>query len=566
MATGSTRLGEALVKHNLITKDQLAKALQQQETSGGRIGANLVKLGFISEDEITAFLSRQYGVPSINLAQFEVDANTTKLIDADMAQKYQVLPINRTGAILTVVMADPSNLSAIEDIKFKTGLRVEPVVAAESAIRNAINRYYDNAGMVDELLKKTVEDVDTVEEGEEQINLSELAQATEDAPVVKLVNLVLTDAIKKGASDIHLEPYEKTFRVRFRIDGVLYDVMQPPMKLKAAITSRIKIMASLDIAERRLPQDGRIKIKVAQREMDFRVSTLPTLFGEKVVLRLLDKSNLQLDMTKLGFEAQSLKDFEEVILMPYGMILVTGPTGSGKTTTLYSALNRINKIDTNIMTAEDPVEFNLPGINQVQMKPDIGLNFAAALRAFLRQDPDVIMVGEIRDYETAEIAIKAALTGHLVFSTIHTNDAPGTVSRLLNMGVEPFLVSASSNLILAQRLLRKVCGNCKEETKVPANALVDLGFAPEDAKAIKTFRGKGCANCSDTGYRGRIALYEVMVIRENIKELILQGASTAELREAGRKNGMKTLRESGLQKIREGLTTIEEVLRVTTKA
>ncbi len=565
MANGSTRLGELLVKHNLITKEQLTQALQQQDTSGGRIGANLVKLGFISEDEITAFLSRQYGVPSINLAQFEVDANVTKLIDGDMAQKYQVLPINRTGGVLTVVMADPSNIFAIDDIKFKTGLRVEPVVAAESAIRNAINRYYDNAGMVDELLKKTVEDVDMVEEGEDQVNVSELAQATEDAPVVKLVNLVLTDAIKKGASDIHLEPYEKTFRVRFRIDGVLYDVMQPPMKLKAAITSRVKIMATLDIAERRLPQDGRIKIKVGQREMDFRVSTLPTLFGEKVVLRLLDKSNLQLDMTKLGFEPQSLKDFEEAILMPYGMILVTGPTGSGKTTTLYSALNRINKIDTNIMTAEDPVEFNLPGINQVQMKPDIGLNFAAALRAFLRQDPDVIMVGEIRDYETAEIAIKAALTGHLVLSTLHTNDAPGTVSRLLNMGVEPFLVSASCNLILAQRLLRKVCSNCKEETKVPANALVDLGFAPEEAKAIKTYKGKGCANCSDTGYKGRIALYEVMVIRDNIKELILQGASTAELREAGRKNGMRTLRESGLQKIREGLTTIEEVLRVTTK-
>ncbi len=566
MANGSTRLGELLVKNNLITREQLTQALAQQDTSGGRIGANLVKLGFISEDEITAFLSRQYGVPSINLTQFEVDGNVTKLIDPDMAQKYQVIPINRAGGVLTVAMADPSNIFAIDDIKFKTGLRVEPVVAAESAIRNAINKYYDNAGAVDEILKKSIEDVDMVEEGGEQVNLSELAQATEDAPVVKLVNLILTDAIKKGASDIHIEPYEKIFRVRFRIDGVLYDMMQPPMKLKAAITSRVKIMSALDIAERRLPQDGRIKIRVAQREMDFRVSTLPTLFGEKVVLRLLDKSNLQLDMTKLGFEPQSLKDFEEAIEMPYGMVLATGPTGSGKTTTLYSALNRINKIDTNIMTAEDPVEFNLPGINQVQMKPDIGLNFAAALRAFLRQDPDVIMVGEIRDYETAEIAIKAALTGHLVLSTLHTNDAPSTVSRLLNMGVEPFLVSASANLIVAQRLLRKICSQCKEETKVPANALVDLGFAPEEAKATKTHKGKGCANCSDTGYKGRIALYEVMAIRDNVKELILQGASTGELREAGRKNGMRTLRESGLQKIREGLTTIEEVLRVTTKA
>ncbi len=565
MSAGAVRLGDMLVKAALITREQLNQALQQQQTTGGRIGTNLVKLGFISEDDITSFLSRQYGVPSINLSHFEIDANVIKLIPSEIAQKHQVIPINRTGNVLTVAMTDPSNIFAIDDIKFMTGFKVEPVVAAETSIRNSINKYYDSAGLVEDIMKTFDDkDVEALKDDEDGVNAAELGKAAEDAPVVKLVNLVLTDAIKKGASDIHIEPYEKSFRVRYRIDGVLYDVMQPPTRLKAAMTSRVKIMAQLDIAERRLPQDGRIKIKMAGKEMDFRVSTLPTLFGEKVVLRLLDKGNLQLDMTKLGFGPEALADFEKGLLMPFGMVLVTGPTGSGKTTTLYSALNRLNTVDTNIMTAEDPVEFNLSGINQVQTKAEIGLTFATALRSFLRQDPDVIMVGEIRDYETAEIAVKAALTGHLVLSTLHTNDAPSTISRLLNMGVEPFLVSASTNVIVAQRLARRICQACKEVVAVPGPALVNVGFSPDEASTIKPYKGKGCMACSDTGYRGRVALYEVMLIKDNIKEAILQGASAMELRELGRKNGMQTLREAGLQKLREGMTTVEEVLRVTT--
>jgi len=565
MAAGAVRLGDMLVKAALITREQLNQALQQQQTSGGRIGTNLVRLGFISEDDITSFLSRQYGVPSINLSHFEIDGTVIKLIPSEIAQKHQVIPINRTGNILTVAKADPSNIFAIDDVKFMTGFKVEPVVAAETSIKNAINKYYDSAGMVEDIMKNFDDkDVEALRDDEDGVNAAELGKAAEDAPVVKLVNLILTDAIKKAASDIHIEPYEKSFRVRYRIDGVLYDVMQPPLRLKAAITSRLKIMAQLDIAERRLPQDGRIKIKMGGREMDYRVSTLPTLFGEKVVLRLLDKGNLQLDMTKLGFGPEALTDFERGLLLPYGMVLVTGPTGSGKTTTLYSALNRLNTVDTNIMTAEDPVEFNLSGINQVQTKAEIGLTFAAALRSFLRQDPDVIMVGEIRDYETAEIGVKAALTGHLVLSTLHTNDAPSTISRLLNMGVEPFLVAASTNVIVAQRLARRICQSCKDILPVPAPALMDIGFSPEEAKTLKPCKGKGCMACSDTGYKGRVALYEVMLIKDNVKEAILQGASALELRELGRKNGMQTLREAGLQQIRDGMTTVAEVLRVTT--
>ena len=565
MAVGAARLGDMLVKASLVSKEQLEKALRQQESAGGRIGTNLVKLGFISEDDITSFLSRQYGVPSINLSHFDIDPVVIKLVPSEIAQKHQIIPINRTGNVLTVAMADPSNIFAIDDIKFMTGFKVEPVVAAETSIKNSINKYYDSAGMVEDIIKNFDDrDVEALKESEDNVNVAELGQAAEDAPVVKLVNLILTDAIKKGASDIHVEPYEKSFRVRYRVDGVLYEVMQPPSRLKAAITSRVKIMAQLDIAERRLPQDGRIKIKMAGKEMDYRVSVLPTLFGEKVVLRLLDKANLQLDMTKLGFETQALADFEGGIFMPFGLVLVTGPTGSGKTTTLYSALNRLNTIETNIMTAEDPVEFNLAGINQVQTKADIGLNFAAALRSFLRQDPDIIMVGEIRDYETAEIAIKAALTGHLVLSTLHTNDAPGTISRLLNMGVEPFLVSASTNVIVAQRLARRVCQSCKEPAPVPPQALISIGFSPDEAAKVVPYKGKGCMTCTDTGYKGRVALYEVMVIKDNIREAVLQGASVFELRELARNNGMKTLREAGIQKIREGMTTPEEIMRVTT--
>jgi len=564
MTVGSSRLGEMLVKSKLITEDQLKKALAQQSTAGGRLGSNLVKLGFLTEEDITSFLSKQYGVPSINLAHFEIDQSVIKLVPAEIAQKHMVIPINRKGSVLTVAMADPSNIFAIDDIKFLSGFKVEPVVAAETSIKNAINKHYDSAGLVKDILQGYDDrDVATVEEGDEGPDVGDLQRATEDAPVVKLVNLILSDAIKKGASDIHIEPYEKSFRVRYRIDGVLYDTMQPPMKLRAAIISRAKIMAQLDIAERRLPQDGRIKIRMGQKEIDFRVSTLPTIFGEKVVMRLLDKSNLQLDMSSLGFDPQALQLFEKAILAPHGMVLVTGPTGSGKTTTLYSGLHRLNTIETNIMTAEDPVEYNLAGVNQVQMKAEIGLNFAAALRAFLRQDPDIIMVGEIRDYETAEIAIKAALTGHLVLSTLHTNDAPSTVSRLINMGVEPFLVAASTNMILAQRLARKICNSCKEEITVPRQALVDVGFAPDESKGLSCYQGKGCMECNDTGYRGRVALYEVMPITEDIKDAILQGASVNEMKELGRKHGMKTLREAGLQKIREGMTTIPEIMRVT---
>jgi type IV pilus assembly protein PilB len=553
-----------LVKSKLITEDQLKKALAQQSTSGGRLGSNLVKLAFLTEEDITSFLSKQYGVPSINLAHFEIDQSVIKLVPAEIAQKHMVIPINRKGSVLTVAMADPSNIFAIDDIKFLSGFKVEPVVAAETSIKNAINKHYDSAGLVKDILQGYDDrEVATVEEGDEGPDVGDLQRATEDAPVVKLVNLILSDAIKKGASDIHIEPYEKSFRVRYRIDGVLYDTMQPPMKLRAAIISRAKIMAQLDIAERRLPQDGRIKIRMGQKEIDFRVSTLPTIFGEKVVMRLLDKSNLQLDMSSLGFDPQALQLFEKAILAPHGMVLVTGPTGSGKTTTLYSGLHRLNTVETNIMTAEDPVEYNLAGVNQVQMKAEIGLNFAAALRAFLRQDPDIIMVGEIRDYETAEIAIKAALTGHLVLSTLHTNDAPSTVSRLINMGVEPFLVAASTNMILAQRLARKICNSCKEEITVPRQALVDVGFAPDESKGLSCYQGKGCMECNDTGYRGRVALYEVMLITEDIKDAILQGASVNEMKELGRKHGMKTLREAGLQKIREGMTTIPEVMRVS---
>jgi len=555
-----------LVNSNLITDDQLKRALASQQKDGGRLGSNLVKLGFIDEDKLISFLSKQYGIPAVNLQEMDIDPGVCKLIPSDVVQKYQIMPINRTGATITIAMVDPSNVFALDDVKFMTGYNVEPVVASEAAIKASINKYYDSAEAIQDVmasLKEGDENVDLVMEEEEEVNLGDLKQAVEDAPVVKLVNLVLTDAIAKGASDIHIEPYEKDFRVRYRIDGVLYETMKPPMRLRAALTSRIKIMSELDISERRLPQDGRIKLKMKGKEVDLRVSTLPTLFGEKIVMRILDKGNLQLDLTKLGFEEKAGKDFLKAINSPYGMCLVTGPTGSGKSTTLYSALSNVNKVDVNIMTAEDPVEYNLMGINQVQMKDEIGLNFAATLRSFLRQDPDVIMVGEIRDYETAEIAVKAALTGHLVLSTLHTNDAPSTVNRLLNMGIEPFLVASSCLLIVAQRLARKVCQNCKEPEKVPPQALVDIGYTPEEAASMTCYRGHGCDICGGTGYKGRIALYEVMPISERIKELILEGASAAEIKKQMVLDGCKTLRMSGLSKIKVGMTSVEEVLRVT---
>ncbi len=563
----TTKIGQLLVNNHLITEEHLEKALELQKKDGGRLGSNLVKMGFITEEKLVAFLSQQYGVPAVNLSDYKIDSSLTKFIPVEVAQKYMMMPVARMGATLTVAMVDPSNVFAIDDVKFMTGYNVEPVVASETAVRDAITEYYGQSDALQTAMDNFKMDegelLDFVQEEGEEIDLSELKQAVEEAPVVKLVNLILSEAITKGASDIHLEPYEKIFRVRYRVDGVLYDIMKPPQKLRAALSSRVKIMSQLDIAERRLPQDGRIKLKIKGREVDLRVSTLPTLFGEKIVMRILDKSSLVLDLTKLGFEQTALRNFEEAIQSPFGMVLVTGPTGSGKTTTLYSALSTINVIGVNIMTAEDPVEYNLLGINQVQVREEIGLTFASALRSFLRQDPDIIMVGEIRDFETAEIAVKAALTGHLVLSTLHTNDAPSTISRLLNMGIEPFLVSASVVLILAQRLCRKVCQQCKEEEKVSIPALMNIGFSEEEAKTIKCFKGKGCNTCSDTGYKGRIALYEVMPVKEEIKELILEGASATEIKKAAVKTGMKTLRMSGLTKIQEGITSVEEVMRVT---
>ncbi len=566
----AAKLGQLLINNNLITEEQLKNALELQRKEGGRLGSNLIKLNFLSEEKLVAFLSKQYGVPAINLSDYKIDSSVTKFMPQEVAYKYQILPVAKVGATLTIAMVDPSNVFAIDDVKFMTGYDVEPVVASESAIREAIAEYYgqsDSLQTAMDGLKKTDGElfdlIEGIEGEEEDIDINELKQAVEEAPVVKLVNLMLSEAIGRGASDIHLEPYEKTFRVRYRIDGVLYDVMQPPLKLKAALSSRVKIMSELDIAERRLPQDGRIKLKLKNKEVDLRVSTLPTLFGEKIVMRILDKSNLVLDLTKLGFEQKAMQEFEGAIQSPYGMVLVTGPTGSGKTTTLYSALSTINTVDVNIMTTEDPVEYNLLGINQVQVKEEIGLTFASALRSFLRQDPDIIMVGEIRDFETAEIAVKAALTGHLVLSTLHTNDAPSTISRLLNMGIEPFLVSASVLLILAQRLCRKICKDCKEGEKVPIPAIMNLGFSEQEARRIKCYKGKGCNICNGTGYKGRIALYEVMPVRDEVKELILEGASAGEIKNTAVRLGMRTLRMSGISKIKEGVTTIEEVLRVT---
>jgi type IV pilus assembly protein PilB len=569
----SSRLGEILIKENLITSDQLGQALEHQKAHGGRLGSCLMKLGFVSDDEITGVLSRQYGVPSINLKYYEVDLSVIKLIPQDTAVRYQIVPLSRVGSTLTIAMTDPTNVFAMDDIKFMTGFNVEPVVASETAIAEAISKFYGDVESGEELSKVmkdlTAEDAADLElaSEEQEMNLSELERAAEEAPIIKLVNLVLTDAVKRGASDIHIEPYEKELRVRFRIDGVLLPVMNPPMKLRDAITSRVKIMAKLDISEKRLPQDGRIMIKYRKdgkiKDLDFRVSTIPTLFGEKIVMRLLDKENLRLDMTKLGFEQESLTKFERSILRPYGMVLVTGPTGSGKTNTLYSSISRLNTPETNIMTAEDPVEFQLPGINQVQMKDQIGLNFAAALRAFLRQDPNIILVGEIRDFETAEIAVKAALTGHLVLSTLHTNDAPSTISRLMNMGIEPFLVATSVNLICAQRLVRRICQNCKEPLDVPQQAKLDAGFSPEEVAATAIYVGKGCGTCNKSGYKGRVGLYEVMEINDELRELILVGASALELKKKAIDQGMLTLRRSGLTKIAMGQTTLEEVLRET---
>jgi type IV pilus assembly protein PilB len=586
----AVRIGELLLKEKRITPDQLQQALNDQKASGGKLGFTLVKLGFVKDEEVTALLSKQYGVPSISLSQFEIDAAVIKLIPAETAHKYQIIPLSRAGATLTIAMTDPTNVFAMDDIKFMTGYNVEPVVASETAVADAIVRYYSMgkptapggaalaapgtsalemaAKSIEEMAVSGSEDVEVLQDLEE-ISAESLEKQGGEAPVIKLVNVLLMSAIHKGASDIHIEPYEKEFRVRYRVDGILYNIMSPPMKMRDAITSRIKIMAKLDIAEKRLPQDGRIKIRFSDngnsKDIDFRVSCLPTLFGEKIVMRLLDKDKLMLDMTKLGFESESLSRFEVAIQKPWGMVLVTGPTGSGKTNTLYSSLARINTPETNIMTAEDPVEFNLPGINQVQVRENIGLNFAAALRSFLRQDPNIILVGEIRDLETAEIAVKASLTGHLVLSTLHTNDAPSTINRLMNMGIEPFLVASSVNLICAQRLVRRICIVCKTDHPTPPQALTQAGFSADDAKSVVPKKGTGCEKCNNTGYKGRVGLYEVMEITEELRELVLVGASALELRRKAIEEGMLTLRMSGLRKVRDGLTTIEEVARETVK-
>ena len=562
----SGRLGELLVREKLITPLQLQGAVEQQRKSGGRLGHHLTKLGYVQENELTAFLSQQYGVPSINLSDFDIDPEVLKLVPKEVVVRHQVIPVNRAGQNLIIAMADPSNIYAIDDVKFVTNLNIDVVVASEPAIAEAIEKYFtSNVSFEDVMLDFADEEEEfELEDVEEDLNVLDLEKSAGDAPVVKLVNLILLDAIRKNASDIHVEPYEKQLRIRYRIDGVLYEVMKPPVKLKHAITSRIKIMSRLDIAERRLPQDGRIKMKLGRgKEMDFRVSVLPTMWGEKIVARLLDSSNLQLDMTKLGFEEKVLEDFKTELHRPYGMILITGPTGSGKTTTLYSALSDLNKSTTNISTAEDPVEYNLFGINQVQMHDDIGLNFASSLRSFLRQDPDILMVGEIRDFETAEIAVKAALTGHLVLSTLHTNDAPSSVSRLLNMGIEPFLVASSVNLIGAQRLVRKLCQECKAPVEVPEETLVEIGVPPERLEGFQAMRGTGCRACNNTGYKGRIAVYEIMIFNEEVREFVLNGASTMELKREAIRQGMKTLRMSAIGKLEEGLTSLEEVVRAT---
>jgi type IV pilus assembly protein PilB len=565
-ATGD-RLGDLLIKERLITKEQLDKALQEQRASGTRLGYSLVKLGFVQETEITKMLARQFRMPAVDLSRFEVDPKIVKMIPADIALKHLVLPLKKEGRTLTVAMADPTNMGVIDDLKFVTRYDIFPVIAGEYTLRTAIDKYYEQVdAQLDVLLKEMGEDgasdeLEIVQEQEE----SELAGAAmaDDAPVVKLINAILTDAVKRGASDIHVEPFEHEIRVRYRIDGALEEVMKPPMKLKAALTSRIKIMSSLNIAERRVPQDGRIKLKMGKRVIDFRVSVLPVLFGEKIVMRILDKGNLTLDLSKFGFEPKSEADLMKAILNPYGMVLVTGPTGSGKTTTLYSALSRVNTIEVNIMTAEDPVEYNLMGINQVQVRNDIGMTFAAALKAFLRQDPNIIMVGEIRDIETGSIAIKAALTGHLVLSTLHTNDAPSTITRMIDMGIEPFNVSSAVNLIVAQRLVRRICKECKAETTYDAVELKALGTTEKEWEGVTFYKGKGCDTCAGSGYKGRAGLYEVMALSPELRRQILRGASTAEIQAQAVSEGMLTLRMDGIVKIKKGVTTLEEVVKET---
>ena len=558
------RIAELLVRGTLITREQLQEAVDKQKKDGSHLVQELVRSGYTTEEKLIDFFAQQFGIEKFELENGDIPDAMFNLVSSQLMQKHQLVPVKLVGSTLTVAMSDPTDLAAVNEVKFITGYGVRVVAAPGSAIRKALEQRFGGVSY-DEVLKKFGDTGVEVIHDEDDVTLQELQQATMEAPVVTLVNAILADAARRSASDIHVEPYEKVFRIRFRVDGVLQEIMSPPMRLKNALVSRLKVMADLDIAERRLTQDGRIKLKMAGgKELDIRVSVLPTLFGEKIVMRLLDKANLQLDMTKLGFDPKTLADFRDALYRPYGMILITGPTGSGKSTTLYSALYDLNKPDVNISTAEDPVEYNLMGINQVQVRDEIGLNFSACLRSFLRQDPDIIMVGEIRDLETAQIAVKAALTGHLVLSTLHTNDAPSTVDRLINMGVEPFLLTSSINLIAAQRLVRKICATCKEPAEVSPEALVNVGVDPAEITAgFPIFHGRGCPNCNQTGYKGRVALYEIMVMYEALKELILRGASTADLKREAVKRGMSTLRMSALQKVREGLTTIEETVRVT---
>jgi len=579
----AVRLGELLLREKRVTPTQLQDALNHQRSNGGRLGSSLVKLGILTEEDITSVLSRQYGVPAINLREFDLDGSVVRLIPAETATKYNVIPVSRNGTTLTLAMTDPTNVFAMDDIKFRTGLHVEPVVASDTAIRECIGQHFGKNATIDrggvngskaaDLVNKALEELGTADEdlevvdAAEEIDAASLAKQSGEAPVIKLVNALMLSAIQRGASDIHVEPYEKEIRIRFRVDGVLQPVMAPPMKFKDAIVSRLKIMAKLDIAEKRLPQDGRIKARFNDRgharDIDFRMSCVPTLFGEKVVLRLLDPEGLRLDLAQLGFYPEALKKFERAIRQPWGMVLVTGPTGSGKTNTLYSSIAQLNQPGVNIMTAEDPVEFNFAGINQVQVRESIGLGFANSLRSFLRQDPNIILIGEIRDAETASIGVKAALTGHLVLSTLHTNDAPSSINRLVNMGIESFLVANSLNLICAQRLVRRICDKCKVKADVPHASLIEAGYSEAEAAAVKPAKGRGCERCNGVGYKGRVGLFEVLEMPDKLRALVASGVTANDLRRAAIEDGMVTLRRSGLGKVADGVTTLEEVVRET---
>jgi len=561
------RIGEQLIHEGLVSREQLSKALDDARANGNRVGFSLVKLGFLGEQDLVRALARQHRIPAVDLERVKLDPKILKLVPTDIAIKHQVLPLRRVGRTLTVAMANPTDLGVLDDLKFVTRLDIEPVIAGDFSLRKIIEKEYESGddNRINDLLKQIeADDIEVVEDREEEMSVTALQAAVDEAPVVKLINGILTDAVQRGASDIHFECYEKDIRVRYRIDGVLMEIMRPPIKMKAALISRFKILSDLNIAERRVPQDGRIKLRVGRRVIDFRVSTLPTLFGEKIVLRILDKGNLTLDLEKFGMEQKAERDFMKAIMNPYGMVLVTGPTGSGKTTTLYSALSRINTHEVNIMTAEDPVEYNLHGINQVQVRTEIGMTFAAALKAFLRQDPNIIMVGEIRDLETGSIAIKAALTGHLVLSTLHTNDAPSTITRMVDMGIEPFNVASAVNLITAQRLLRRICTSCKEPTTYPEEYIRATGLSDAELEGITFYKGTGCDNCNGSGYKGRQGLYEVMAMSPTLRRMVLQGASSAELQKQAVEEGMLTLRMDGMLKVRRGITTLEEVIKETT--